>query len=221
MQGAGPRKRVDGKKGVTWPRKRVVYSVKGLSEGIDIMTDEAIINLFFARDHQAVAELSGKYGPACLKLSRGILGDLRDAEECVNDAYLAVWDTVPPQRPQPLLTYLCRIVRNLSVKRYHTNTAAKRNSTYDAALDELELCVPAPSTVEDEFAAGELSALLDRFLGTLKQDDRVLFVRRYWYADSVGELAARFHITSHNTTVRLARIRDRLRLYLKKEGYQL
>lgn len=185
------------------------------------MTDEAIIDMFFARDHQAVAELSGKYGPACLKLSRGILGDYRDAEECVNDAYLAVWNTVPPQRPDPLPAYLRRIVRNLSIKRYHTNTAAKRGSTYDATLDELTGCIPSPTTVEDEFSAGELSALLDRFLGTLKQDDRVIFVRRYWYADSIGDLAQRFHISSHNATVRLARIRDKLKVFLKKEGFEI
>lgn len=185
------------------------------------MTDEEIIDLFFRRDHRAVAELSQKYGPVCLKLSRNILSDVRDAEECVNDAYLGVWDAVPPERPDPLPTYLYRIVRNLSVKRYHANTAKKRNSTYDAALDELEECIPSPSTVEDEFAAEELSALLDRFLVTLKQDDRVLFVRRYWYAGSIDELAGQFRITKHNVSVRLSRTRDKLKLYLKKEGYQL
>lgn len=182
------------------------------------MEDSQIIALFFARSEQAIDALSQKYGDVCHKIALHILGDQRDAEECVNDAYLGVWNSVPPQSPDPLLTYVCRIVRNLSVKRYHSNTAGKRNSFYDLALDELEGCIPHAAAVEEECSLNELTDAIDRFLGTLDRDSRVLFVRRYWYADSVSELAERFHISSHNAAVRLSRIREKLKKYLRKEG---
>ena len=101
------------------------------------MDDDRIIELFFARSEQAVTELSRKYGTVCRRTAENILNDRRDAEECLNDAYLAVWNTVPPQRPDPLLSYVCRIVRNQALKRYHANAARKRNSVYDAALEEI------------------------------------------------------------------------------------
>jgi RNA polymerase sigma-70 factor (ECF subfamily) len=117
------------------------------------------------------------------------------------------------------LTYLCRIVRNLSVMRYHANTAVKRNSVYDVALDELENCLVSPATVETELSAKELTGLLDRFLDTLGQENRVMFVRRYWYADSVSDIAARLGMRPNHVSVRLSRTREKLRAYLRKEGY--
>lgn len=102
------------------------------------MDDREIIKLFFERSEQAITELSNKYGTVCSKIAFNILNSKQDAEECVNDAYLGVWNTVPPQDPSPLLSYVCRIVRNLSIKKYRANTADKRNSIYDVALDELE-----------------------------------------------------------------------------------
>ena len=101
------------------------------------MDDDRIIELFFARSEQAITELSRKYGTVCRRVAENILNDRRDAEECLNDAYLAVWNTVPPRRPDPLMSYVCRIVRNQALKRYHANAARKRNSVYDAALEEL------------------------------------------------------------------------------------
>ena len=185
------------------------------------LEDRRIIELFFARSEQAIAELSAKYGAVCHRVAKNILNNAMDAEECVNDAYLGVWNTVPPQKPDPLLTYLCRIVRNLSIAKYHANTAAKRNSVYDVALDELEDCLAHTATTEDAFTAKELSEILDRFLDTLDRESRVLFVRRYWYADSIPELARRLHISKNNVSVRLSRTRDKLKQYLKKEGYTL
>jgi RNA polymerase sigma-70 factor (ECF subfamily) len=186
-----------------------------------MLEDSEIIDLFYARSEQAIIELSGKYGAVCRKVARNILNNDLDAEECVNDAYLGAWNTIPPQRPNPLLTYLCRIVRNLSVMRYHANTAVKRNSIYDAALDELESCLASSVTVETELSAKELTGLIDRFLDTLDQENRVMFVRRYWYSDSVSDIAVRLRMRPNLVSVRLSRTREKLRAYLKEEGYAI
>lgn len=182
------------------------------------MEDRELIELLFARSEQAIVELDRKYGWICRSIANRILQNEQDAEECVNDAYLAIWNTVPPQRPDPLSAYLCRIVRNRSVARYHQNTAQKRNGVYDLALDELEHCLSSMQTVETELEAAELSRRLDAFLATLGQKERMLFVRRYWYSDSVAELAERFHMRPNTVSVRLSRTREKLRRELKKEG---
>ncbi len=182
------------------------------------MEDNEIIQLFQSRSEQAITELSKKYGAICARLSNNILKNRLDAEECVNDAYLGVWNSVPPQNPDPLLTYVCRIVRNLSLKKYHSNTTAKRNGFYDAALDELEDCIASGQTIEKELSAKELSRLLDLFLGTLDKTSRIMFVRRYWYSDSVSDIAEKLHMSNNSVSVRLSRTRTRLRKYLRKEG---
>ncbi len=138
----------------------------------------------------------------------------------MNDAYLAVWNTIPPNRPALLRAYLCRIVRNLSIKKYRANTAEKRNSFYDRSLEELAECIPVHETVENQWDAKELGKQLDAFLGTLDQKNRILFLRRYWFSEPLAELAADFHITEHNAAVRLSRIRAKLRNYLSKEGFR-
>lgn len=182
------------------------------------MEDQKIIDLFFLRSEMAVTELAKKYGMVCKKLAFHILNSREDAEECVNDAYLALWNKIPPNRPDPLQTYLCRIVRNLAIKKYRANTAEKRNSFYDMSLEELTECIPARETVEDHWDAKELGKHLDVFLDTLDQKSRILFLRRYWFSESLAELASEFHITEHNAAVRLSRIRAKLRNYLSKEG---
>lgn len=186
-----------------------------------MLEDGKIIELFFARAEQAIAELSAKYGTVCSRIARNILKNDLDAEECVNDTYLAAWNTIPPQKPNPLRTYIFRIVRNIAISRYHANTSAKRNSYYDAALEELENCLRASSAVEQEIAASELSRQIDCFLATLDEESQMLFVRRYWYSDSISDLAERFHTSNNNVSVRLSRIRNKLKIYLKKEGYEL
>ena len=185
------------------------------------MEDYRIIELFFGRQEQAIMELSEKYGNLCHKIAMNILNNRQDAEECVNDTYLASWNTIPPQRPEPLRMYVCRIVRNLSIKKYHSNTALKRNSFYDVALDELEAFIPSAATLEDAFDAKELAERINRFLGTLDEKDRIMFVRRYWFSDSVSEIAAKFQMSSHNATVRLSRIRKKLEKFLLKEGFYI
>lgn len=185
------------------------------------MEDFEIIDLFFNRSEQAISELSLKYGKVCKKVSLNILNNTRDAEECVNDAYLGAWNGMPPQRPDPLLTYICRIVRNLSIKKYHANTAVKRNSYYDLALDELAEFIPSASTVEAECNSNELAKIIDAFLDTLDRDNRVMFMRRYWFSDPLTEIAKIFNMTDHNVAVRLSRTRKKLQDFLEKEGVSI
>lgn len=188
---------------------------------VRFLDDREIIALFYERSEQAIVELSKKYGAVCTKVANHILNNRQDAEECVNDAYLGAWNTIPPQNPNPLLSYVCRIVRNLAIKKYHANTAAKRNSTYDLALEELETCFPAATSVEEDFYAGEIARIIDDFLKTLDRENRILFVRRYWHSDSIAELAELFHTSKHNVSVRLSRTREKLRKHLLKEGVSL
>ncbi len=185
------------------------------------MNDHKIIHLFFERSEQAIIELSKKYGALCTKIANNILNNSQDAEECVNDTYLGVWNTIPPQRPNPLQSYVCRITRNLAIKKYHANTAAKRNSIYDIALDELENCFPSSSSVEDTLDAKELAQVIDDFLETLNPSNRVLFVRRYWYCDSIADLSKQFQTGKHNISVRLSRIREKLKQHLIEKGVWL
>ena len=183
--------------------------------------DRKIVELFFERSEQAIIELSKKYGFVCSKIAFNILNNTQDAEECVNDAYLGTWNTIPPQRPNPLLSYVCRIVRNLAIKKYHTNTAIKRNSMYDAALDELENCFPSSISVEDECNANETAQIIDDFLEALDRENRIMFVRRYFYFDSIADLAKLFRTSNHNISVRLFRIREGLKKHLIKEGVSI
>lgn len=190
-------------------------------KAVNRLEDNQIIELFFARSEQAIAELSAKYGGVCRRVAHNILNSPRDAEECVNDGWLAAWNTIPPQRPNPLLTYICRIVRNLAVKRCHFNRAQKRFSPYEGALDELEGCIPSAETPETALEAAELTRSIDRFLETLEQRDRVMFVRRYWFGDLPGLIAEQLGVTSHYVSVRLSRLRERLRSHLIEEGVYL
>ena len=177
------------------------------------MDDEKIIELFFNRSEQAIEEVDKKYGKTCHNISYNILHNKLDAEECVNDAYLGAWNAIPPARPNPLLTYLCKIVRNLSLKRYEFNTAIKRNSTYDVAMEELESCLSSPETIESEIALKELTHIIENFLDSLSTENRVIFLRRYWFSDTYSDIAARVGMTEKNVSVRLTRIREKLRNY--------
>lgn len=180
--------------------------------------DAAIIEMFFARSEQAIRALDSRYGAVLQRLSCNIVHSPQDAEECVNDAYLGAWNTIPPARPNPLLTYICKIVRNLSLKRYAAKAAAKRGSAYTAALDELAGCLAGPNTVEDALDTKELTRVIEDFLRALPAEDRVIFLRRYWFADPCRDIAARVGLTEKNITVRLTRQRQKLRAYLKEKG---
>lgn len=182
------------------------------------MEDGEIIRLLFARSEQALTELAKKYGPLCGALARNLLGSDQDAEECVNDTWLAAWNAIPPAKPELLQAYLCRLTRNIAVTRYHEARAAKRDRRYDRALDQLEGCLASRLTAEGELEAKELAQAIGRFLETLDRENRVLFVRRYWYADSVAELGRRTGIGSAAVSARLFRLRRKLKHDLEQEG---
>ena len=178
------------------------------------MEDAGIIELFFERSEQGIRELDIKYGKACRKLSYNIVNNRQDAEECVNDAYLGAWNAIPPVKPDPLLTYICKIVRNISLNLYHRKEAAKRSSHYTIAMEEIEACIAATNAVEAEIEAVELAHIIERFLDTLTVENRVLFMRRYWFSDSCRDIAWFMGLTEKNVSVRLTRIREKLRQYL-------
>ena len=179
------------------------------------MTDDAgIVELFFRRSENAIQELDGKYGKACRRLANSIVNSEQDAEECVNDAYLGVWNAIPPARPDPLLSFILRIVRNISLNRYWKTEASKRSSRYTVALAEVEDFIPDSKTVEAELEARELAHILEEFLDTLSLENRVIFMRRYWFADSYKEIAGLTGLSEKTVSVRLTRIRGKLRAYL-------
>jgi len=181
------------------------------------MNDEQIIELFFARSELAIRELDAKHGKACYQVSYNILNNTQDAEECVNDGYLGTWNEIPPKRPESLLAFVCAIVRNLSLMRRRENTAMKRNSTYDVALSEIENSIAASTSIEKEIEAKRLAQIIESFLDTLTEENRVIFMRRYWFSDTYEEIAERVGLTEKNVSVRLTRIRKEMRKYLAKQ----
>ena len=179
-----------------------------------MIEDEKIIDLFFNRSEKAIQELDIKYGKVCHKLSYNILNNKQDAEECVNDAYLGAWNAIPPTRPNPLLSYIVKIVRNISLKIYWRKEAAKRSGHYKIALEEIEGYITDQKTVEDEIEARELDRIIEEFLDTLTVENRVIFMRRYWFADSYKDIAELVGISEKNISVRLTRIREKMKQYL-------
>ena len=179
-----------------------------------MIEDEKIIDLFFNRSEKAIQELDIKYGKVCHKLSYNILNNKQDAEECVNDAYLGAWNAIPPARPIPLLTYICKIIRNISLKIYYRKEAAKRSSHYTIAMEEIEACIAAPNTVGAETEARELARIIEEFLNTLTVENRVIFMRRYWFSDSYKDIAEFVGLSEKNISVRLTRIREKMKQYL-------
>lgn len=179
------------------------------------MEDWAILDLFFTRSEYAIVELDAKYGALFHSLALNILNSSQDAEECVNDAYLGAWNAIPPERPDRLAAYICRIVRNLSVRRLRHEHAAKRAGNYALALEELSECLAANETVESELDARELTRSLERFLDTLSDENRAIFLRRYWFADSCADIARRTGLTEKNVGVRLTRLRKQLKNFLE------
>ena len=179
-----------------------------------MIEDEKIIEMFFERSEQGIRELDIKYGTVCHNLSYHIVGSRQNAEECVNDAYLGVWNTIPPARPNPLLSYVLKIVRNISLNTYWRKEAAKRSGHYTVALEEIEGCIADQKTVEDEIEARELARIIEAFLDTLTVKERVIFMRRYAYADTYADIAKRVGISEKNVSVRLALIRQKMKQYL-------
>lgn len=183
------------------------------------MEDQLIINLFWGRSEVAISELNKKYGKICKGLANKFLHNEQDVEECMNDAYLAVWNTIPPQKPNPLSAYVCRIVKNIALKKYRANTAQKRNNSYDVVLEEVDEFLSVNETVESEILAKEIGIRINTFLGEIKEKDRVMFVQRYWFCYSVEQIAKNMGVSKNYVTVHLHRTREKLRDYLESEGF--
>ena len=179
-----------------------------------MIEDEKIIEMFWVRSEQGIRELDIKYGKICHKLSYNIVNSRQDAEECVNDAYLGAWNAIPPATPSPFLAYICKIVRNISLKIYYRKEAARRNSTYTIAMEEIEACIADRNTVEAEMEARELARIIESFLDTLTVENRVIFMRRYWFSDSCKDIAEFVGLSEKNISVRLTRIHQKMKSYL-------
>lgn len=185
------------------------------------MTDETIIELFFRRSEDAIRNTSQKYGKYLMKIAMNILGQYEESEECVNDTYMAAWNKIPPKRPQKLLPYLGRITRCLALNRYDYLTAQKRNAQFALQLSELEECLSGSNSVESEYEAGEIAAVISAFLREQKQDVRNIFIRRYWFSDNITEIASRFNMSESKVKSILFRTRNRLKKHLESEGYNI
>ena len=186
------------------------------------MDDNQIIELFFARDEGAIEAVQREYGGYCVSIARNILGDRGAAEECVNDGWLKCWQSIPPQRPRSLKSFAGRIVRNLALSALRADTAQKRGGGQAAlALDELSEVVSGGETPEGAMDRQALRAALDGFLAGLPERSRSLFLRRYWYLDSVEQLAKRFGMSKTQATTTLHRLRQKLRAHLEQEGFDL
>lgn len=181
------------------------------------MDDLAIVALYHRRDQQAIVESDKKYGALCRSIALRLLGLREDMEECVNDTWLAAWNRMPPDRPQSLGAFLGRLTRNLSISRWRRDHAQKRYHGIEILLSELEDCVPAPGTVEETLERQLLAQSISAWLDGLKQADRRLFIRRYWYGDEVKALAAERGEEANTLSQRLRRLRKDLKTFLESE----
>lgn len=185
------------------------------------MNDSEILDLYFARSEQAIAQTDAKYGPYCFSIANHILSNPSDAEESVNDTWLTAWNAIPPTRPQRLGTFLGRLTRNLAIDRLRRNTAGKRGSgETQVLLDELEECVSGTESPETELLHKELSAALNRFLHQLPEQDRAVFLLRYYHSHAHLEIAQKTGLSSNQVKYILKRTRTALAAALKKEGLQ-
>ena len=181
--------------------------------------DREILDLFFRRDRAAVSAVRSRYGALCRNVAGQILNDTRDVEECENDAYLRLWTTIPPEYPESLSAYLCRITRNLALDRYRYNNAAQRSSALTAAFEELEPMLSAAyGQVEAEMDAAELRELLNTFLRSCTAEARAFFLRRYWYGESIREIAEGCNVSQAKVKASLFRTRERLKEELTRKG---
>lgn len=195
------------------------YEIIG-ERGAQEMDDRAIVELYWERDEQALAQTQKKYHKYLYKIAAGFLADPLDREESVNDTYMAAWDTIPPQRPQSLAGYLSKLIRRISIDRLRRITAQKRGGTeYALSLSELAGCVAGGPEPEDSLETKRLAACLNSFLRELSREERALFVGRYYFMDSLKETARYCGMTESKAKSMLFRIRCHLREYLVEEGF--
>lgn len=182
------------------------------------MEDVQIIAMYNERNEDAIVETDKKYGAFCHKIASNLLQFAEDAEECVQDTYETAWTTIPPANPSSLRTFLGRIIRNCSISRFRHLNAQKRSSAMTVMLSELEDCIPATETTEEAYDRKQLAKLISDWLSSLKQKDYALFVRRYWFGESVSDLAKLTGCTAAQMAQRMLYLRRKLRAVLEKEG---
>lgn len=186
------------------------------------MEDREIVELYWARNQRAIPETAKKYGSYCTTIAKNILGSNEDAEECVNDTYLGAWNAMPPHRPGTLSTFLGKITRNLSLARYRRSTAEKRGGgELPAVFDELSEAVSGRDDVEGEVDRQELIRAINEFLKTLSPEKRRIFLCRYWYTDSISDIARRCNMSEGAVTMTLSRLRAKLKVHLRERGFEV
>lgn len=185
------------------------------------MDDSAIIEMYWQRNQCAIDETNKKYGGYCFAVANNILGNKEDSDECVNDTWLRAWNVIPPKKPDIFKAFLAKITRNLSFDRYKRINAAKRGGEMRIILDELSECVSGRDTTEEALDKKILGESISRFLRTASDRDRGIFIRRYFYAEAVADIAESYGITPNNASAVLSRTRAGLRKHLEKEGFEL
>ena len=184
------------------------------------MDDLSIIELYFARDEQAIKETDAKYGRLCHSIAYNILNNNEDSEECVNDTYIGVWNTIPPTRPNNFMAFICRITRNLSLKRIEAVARQKRSQATIVSLDELSEVLPDERIAVDT-TDEDIGKAISDFLRNEKEDVRNVFIRKYYFFDSIGDIAKRYGFTESKVKNMLYQTRNKLKEYLIKEGVEI
>ena len=185
------------------------------------MEDYKIVELYFVRSEEAIVQTDVKYGGLCRHIAGNILRSAQDCEECVNDTWLSAWNRIPPEKPQRLSAYVGRIARNLALKRYAYLSAEKRCEEAVCSLTELEDCISGRDSVEDELECRRIESAISDFLWRQEESARAVFIRRYWYFDSIDDICRRTGYSGSKVTSILFRMRRKLRVYLKDEGVEL
>lgn len=189
---------------------------------MNALDDHRIVDLYWLRDEAAIEQTAEKYGSRLRALAYGIVNDRQTAEECENDTYVEAWNTIPPHEPRGYLyAFLARITRHISLNCCRDRSRLKRNAWLCEFSAELEQCIPAPDDVACRVDDMTLRETLDRFLRMLSEEKRNIFVRRYWYLDSIADISERFSLSESKVKMTLSRCRRQLRAYLEKEGYTL
>ena len=184
------------------------------------MDDGQIVQLYWDRSEQAITETDAKYGAYCYSIAYNALANIQDAEESVNDTYMAAWNRIPPTRPAVLGTFLGRITRNIAINRWKARNAAKRGGgEITLALEELADCADEQVSIECALESRKLARVFNEFLDTLQKQKRDIFLRRYWFFEPIAEIAESYGFTQSKITAMLHRTRGKLRKHLEKEGF--
>ena len=184
------------------------------------MDDSKIVELYLSRNESAISQTAQKYGLKLRRIADSILNNMASAEECENDTYLEAWNRIPPNEPRTyLFAFLGKITRHLAIDECRKNTSQKRYALYCELTQEMEQCIPSKNNVEEAFAADELALSINAFLATCSEDQRNIFVRRYWYFDTVAEISKKYGYSQSKVKTALFRMREGLKKHLEKEGY--